>query len=160
MTCTWYDTFQVTNSEGMYVSAHKVNSVYLNVDIMIHRYATSYLRQMNSCSSRKWNIIYLDTFDACDYASGCRGFVFKDRNFLRDCHRQMGKKGNTTTLRSNYYPPLTGCEISWSFHIQLEYFVTARPCSEKGTSNLNFSLEIFLWYFKRYTTILCLRDVL
>ncbi|XP_046543306.1 proline hydroxylase buaE-like isoform X1 [Haliotis rubra] len=36
------------------------------------------------------------------------GLKLQDRNFLRDCHRQMGRKGNTTTLRSNYYPPLTG----------------------------------------------------
>ncbi|XP_046543309.1 proline hydroxylase buaE-like [Haliotis rubra] len=36
------------------------------------------------------------------------GLKLKDRNFLRDCHRQMGRKGNSTTLRSNYYPPLTG----------------------------------------------------
>ncbi|XP_067675104.1 uncharacterized protein [Haliotis asinina] len=37
------------------------------------------------------------------------GLKLQDRNFLRDCHRLMGKKENSTSLRSNYYPPLTGC---------------------------------------------------
>ncbi|XP_071113472.1 uncharacterized protein [Haliotis cracherodii] len=36
------------------------------------------------------------------------GLKLQDRNFLRECHSLIGNKGNITTLRSLYYPPLAG----------------------------------------------------
>ncbi|XP_048258361.1 proline hydroxylase buaE-like isoform X2 [Haliotis rufescens] len=36
------------------------------------------------------------------------GLKLEDRNFLRECHSLIGNKGNITTLRSLYYPPLAG----------------------------------------------------
>ncbi|XP_046365452.1 proline hydroxylase buaE-like isoform X1 [Haliotis rufescens] len=36
------------------------------------------------------------------------GLKLQDRYYLRGCHNLMGKKGGATTLRSLYYPPLSG----------------------------------------------------
>ncbi|XP_071114406.1 uncharacterized protein [Haliotis cracherodii] len=36
------------------------------------------------------------------------GLQLEDKNFLRECHNLIGKKGCATTLRSLYYPPLSG----------------------------------------------------
>ncbi|XP_067675655.1 uncharacterized protein [Haliotis asinina] len=36
------------------------------------------------------------------------GLKLQDRYYLRECHNLMGKKGGATTLRSLYYPALSG----------------------------------------------------
>ncbi|OWF52503.1 UPF0676 protein C1494.01-like [Mizuhopecten yessoensis] len=57
--------------------------------------------------------VTMEEFRASCYTLGHRlfdlmsvGMALEDRDFLRKCHTLLGKKGNTSGLRSIYYPPL------------------------------------------------------